>query len=68
MRCGAEADPGAASGAGAAKHAIKRCWRFIANDRIEPSLVMAGDRQANPHSGGVSTPSPIPPPYFIASL
>jgi Transposase DDE domain len=27
---------------GSAKHAIKRCWRFIANDRVEPSLAMAG--------------------------
>jgi hypothetical protein len=30
---------GAGSGA---KHAIKRCWRFIANDRVEPSVAMAG--------------------------
>lgn len=25
-----------------AKHSIKRCWRFIANDRIEPTLAMQG--------------------------
>jgi hypothetical protein len=30
------------TGPGAAKHAIKRCWRFIANDRVEPSVAMAG--------------------------
>lgn len=29
-------------GKGPAKHSIKRCWRFIANDRIEPTLAMAG--------------------------
>lgn len=30
------------AGPGAAKHAIKRCWRFIANDRVEPALAMRG--------------------------
>src|SRR5262245_5338851 len=34
---------GRSLGAGqGAKHAIKRCWRFIANDRVEPSVAMAG--------------------------
>jgi hypothetical protein len=27
---------------GRAKHQIKRCWRFVANDRVEPSCAMAG--------------------------
>src|SRR5215204_3962778 len=27
---------------GRAKHQIKRCWRFAANDRVEPSQAMAG--------------------------
>lgn len=38
---GAGSIPGAGPGPGA-KHAIKRCWRFIANPRIEPSIAMAG--------------------------
>jgi hypothetical protein len=28
--------------AGAAKHQIKRCWRFVANDRVEPAEAMRG--------------------------
>jgi len=28
--------------AGAAKHQIKRCWRFCANDRVEPADAMRG--------------------------
>lgn len=36
-RCGVGSIPGAG-----AKHAIKRCWRFIANDRVEPCVAMAG--------------------------
>lgn len=27
--------------ANSAKHAIKRCWRFIANDRVEPTVAMS---------------------------
>ena len=27
---------------GRAKHQVKRCWRFVANDRVEPSQAMAG--------------------------
>jgi hypothetical protein len=27
---------------GRAKHQIKRCWRFVANDRVEPSCAMRG--------------------------
>lgn len=27
---------------GRAKHQIKRCWRFVANDRVEPSCAMKG--------------------------
>lgn len=29
-------------GAAMVKHRIKRCWRFITNDRIEPTLAMSG--------------------------
>jgi hypothetical protein len=27
---------------GTAKHQIKRCWRFVANDRVEPADAMRG--------------------------
>lgn len=32
----------AVGGATQVKHRIKRCWRFIANDRIEPTVAMSG--------------------------
>ena len=27
---------------GRAKHQVKRCWRFVANERVEPSCAMRG--------------------------